>query len=203
MHVPLSRGARNSFSSPVFYSLSSPRHIPFSSSYSTATPRCRCGCRNSIVCSCSCCTHPTSLHLAHSRRFAFSRLLLSTSPCSQFTPLSSRRLTTPAGSASVHSRPFSSAHSCNLFHTSPKMAQEYKLKDISSLADIREMDKVESEVEGIEGGKVLVVNFEGQFHAMSPKCTHYGAPLKLGVVAPEGRITCPWHGGKSATFCSS
>ncbi|KAE8315762.1 hypothetical protein BDV41DRAFT_150408 [Aspergillus transmontanensis] len=74
------------------------------------------------------------------------------------------------------------------------MAQEYKLKDISSLADIREMDKVESEVEGIEDGKVLVVNYEGQFHAMSPKCTHYGAPLKLGVVAPEGRITCPWHG---------
>jgi hypothetical protein len=36
------------------------------------------------------------------------------------------------------------------------MAQEYKLKDISSLADIKNMDKVESEVEGVEGGKVLV-----------------------------------------------
>lgn len=75
------------------------------------------------------------------------------------------------------------------------MAQEYKLKDISSLADIKNMDKVESEVEGVEGGKVLVLRFNGQVHAMSPKCTHYGAPLKLGVVAPDGRITCPWHGG--------
>ncbi|KAF4213189.1 hypothetical protein CNMCM8980_010479 [Aspergillus fumigatiaffinis] len=74
------------------------------------------------------------------------------------------------------------------------MAQEYKLKDISSLADIKNMDKVESEVEGVEGGKVLVLRFNGQVHAMSPKCTHYGAPLKLGVVAPDGRITCPWHG---------
>lgn len=85
-----------------------------------------------------------------------------------------------------------------LFRTSPsRMAQEYKLKDISSLADIKNMDKVESEVEGVEGGKVLVLRFNGQVHAMSPKCTHYGAPLKLGVVAPDGRITCPWHGGKS------
>ncbi|KAE8146741.1 hypothetical protein BDV25DRAFT_143424 [Aspergillus avenaceus] len=74
------------------------------------------------------------------------------------------------------------------------MTQEYKLKDISSLADIKAMDKVEAEVEGVQDGKVLVVNYEGQFHAMSPRCTHYGAPLKLGVVAPEGRITCPWHG---------
>ncbi|KAI9925704.1 hypothetical protein ASPWEDRAFT_113368 [Aspergillus wentii DTO 134E9] len=74
------------------------------------------------------------------------------------------------------------------------MAQEYKLKDLSSLTDVQNMEKVESEVEGIDGGKVLVVRFNGQVHAMSPKCTHYGAPLKLGVVSPDGRITCPWHG---------
>ncbi|PKY00620.1 putative AIF-like mitochondrial oxidoreductase [Aspergillus campestris IBT 28561] len=74
------------------------------------------------------------------------------------------------------------------------MAQEYKLKDISSLADIKNNDKVESEVEGIQDGKVLVVKFNDKAYAMGPKCTHYGAPLKLGVVAPDGRITCPWHG---------
>lgn len=72
--------------------------------------------------------------------------------------------------------------------------QEYKLKDISSLSDVKPFDKIESEVEGVEGGKVLVLRFNGQVHVMSPKCTHYGAPLKLGVVTPDGRITCPWHG---------
>ncbi|KAJ5580181.1 Apoptosis-inducing factor 1 [Penicillium hispanicum] len=74
------------------------------------------------------------------------------------------------------------------------MAQEYKLKDIASLASIKPNDKVESEVEGVADGKVLVLKYDGQVHALSPRCTHYGAPLKLGVVAPDGRITCPWHG---------
>ncbi|KAL4991772.1 hypothetical protein BDW68DRAFT_184680 [Aspergillus falconensis] len=74
------------------------------------------------------------------------------------------------------------------------MAQEYKLKDISSLSGIKNFDKVEAEVEGVQGGKVLLVKYEDRVHAISPKCTHYGAPLKNGVVSPEGRITCPWHG---------
>ncbi|KAL2824774.1 hypothetical protein BDW59DRAFT_162196 [Aspergillus cavernicola] len=74
------------------------------------------------------------------------------------------------------------------------MAQEHKLKDISSLSGIKNMDKVEAEVEGVQDGKVLLVKYDDKVHAISPKCTHYGAPLKLGVVSPEGRITCPWHG---------
>lgn len=74
------------------------------------------------------------------------------------------------------------------------MATEYKLKDISSLQSIPNFEKVESEVEGVPEGKVLVVRLDDKFHAISPRCTHYGAPLKLGVVAPDGRITCPWHG---------
>lgn len=74
------------------------------------------------------------------------------------------------------------------------MAQEYKLKDISSLSGINNFDKVEAEVEGVQDGKVLLVKYDDKVHAISPKCTHYGAPLKLGVVSPEGRITCPWHG---------
>ncbi|KAK9489949.1 hypothetical protein V1508DRAFT_426453 [Lipomyces doorenjongii] len=75
-----------------------------------------------------------------------------------------------------------------------KMAPEFRLKDISSLADIRNFDKVESEVEGIEGSKVLVVRVNDEVHALNYKCTHYGAPLKLGVVSPDGHITCAWHG---------
>ncbi|KAL5334840.1 hypothetical protein BJX70DRAFT_402139 [Aspergillus crustosus] len=74
------------------------------------------------------------------------------------------------------------------------MTQEYKLKDISSLSSIKNFDKVEAEVEGVQDGKVLLVKVDDKVHAISPRCTHYGAPLKLGVVTPEGRITCPWHG---------
>ncbi|KAF5011180.1 hypothetical protein F66182_15388, partial [Fusarium sp. NRRL 66182] len=40
------------------------------------------------------------------------------------------------------------------------MATEYKLKDISSLQDIPNFEKVESEVEGVPDGKVLVVRLE-------------------------------------------
>lgn len=78
------------------------------------------------------------------------------------------------------------------------MAQEYKLKGLTSLT-LKDGDKQEFEVEGIEDGKVLLAKVKGKVHAMSPKCTHYGAPLVKGVLTPEGRITCPWHGGKSST----
>ncbi|RMZ87808.1 hypothetical protein DV736_g4962, partial [Chaetothyriales sp. CBS 134916] len=73
------------------------------------------------------------------------------------------------------------------------MAQQYKLKDLTNL-DLEELGKVEAQVEGIEGGKVLLVKVRGQVHALNANCTHYGAPLKNGVVTSDGRITCPWHG---------
>lgn len=76
------------------------------------------------------------------------------------------------------------------------MPQEYKLKDISSFASLNSLDKVEVEIEGIEDGKVLLVKLNDKVYALSPRCTHYGAPLKNGVVTAEGRITCPWHGGE-------
>lgn len=74
------------------------------------------------------------------------------------------------------------------------MAQEFKLKDVTSLSQLKNTDKQEAEVEGIEGGKVLLVKVQDQVHALNANCTHYGAPLKNGVVTPEGRLTCPWHG---------
>ncbi|MCJ1317915.1 hypothetical protein MMC15_003242 [Xylographa vitiligo] len=73
------------------------------------------------------------------------------------------------------------------------MAQEYKLKGISSL-DLENGEKREVEVDGIEGGKVLLAKMNDKTHAMSANCTHYGAPLKNGVLTPDGRLTCPWHG---------
>ena len=74
------------------------------------------------------------------------------------------------------------------------MAQQYKIKGLSSL-DLKSGEKREVEVEGIENGKVLLAKVGDKTHAMSANCTHYGAPLKLGVLTPDGRLTCAWHGG--------
>ncbi|RBR24661.1 uncharacterized protein FIESC28_02594 [Fusarium coffeatum] len=73
------------------------------------------------------------------------------------------------------------------------MSQEYKLKGLSSLS-LSPGAKQEVEVEGIENGKVLLVNTGGTTQALGSKCTHYGAPLAKGVLTNDGRITCPWHG---------
>ncbi|KAF4973270.1 hypothetical protein FZEAL_9369 [Fusarium zealandicum] len=73
------------------------------------------------------------------------------------------------------------------------MAQEYKLKGLSSLS-LAPGAKQEVEVEGIEDGKVLLLNTGGKIQAVGAKCTHYGAPLAKGVLTSDGRLTCPWHG---------
>lgn len=73
------------------------------------------------------------------------------------------------------------------------MAQEFKLKGIGSL-NLKNGDKQEAEIEGIENGKVLLVKVNDRISATSPNCTHYGAPLVKGVLTGEGRLTCPWHG---------
>lgn len=73
--------------------------------------------------------------------------------------------------------------------------QQYRLK-LDSL-DLKSMEKRQVEVEGVEGGKVLLLKVGDQVHALSSNCTHYGAPLVKGVVTPDGRLTCPWHGGWS------
>jgi len=70
--------------------------------------------------------------------------------------------------------------------------KEYKLK--LDNFDLKNGDKVEAEIDGLEGGKVLLLKANGQLRALGPKCTHYGAPLVKGVISDDGRITCPWHG---------
>ena len=87
----------------------------------------------------------------------------------------------------------SSLHRPSFSTTTTTMTQEYKLK-LGSL-ELKDLEKQEVEVEGIEGGKVLLVKLGEDVHALSPKCTHYGAPLVNGVMTPDGRLTCPWHGG--------
>lgn len=79
------------------------------------------------------------------------------------------------------------------------MAQEYKIKGLSAL-NLKSGEKQEVEVEGIENGKVLLTKLGDKTHAMSSNCTHYGAPLKLGVLTPDGRLTCAWHGGDRLLF---
>ena len=41
--------------------------------------------------------------------------------------------------------------------------------------------------------KALLVRSEGEYFAIGPKCTHYGAPLIKGALR-NGRVRCPWHG---------
>jgi nitrite reductase/ring-hydroxylating ferredoxin subunit len=74
------------------------------------------------------------------------------------------------------------------------MAAEFQLKGLTSL-DLKNGEKREVEVDGVQDGKVLLVKVNGKVHATSANCTHYGAPLKNGVVTESGRLTCPWHGG--------
>ncbi|KAK4176539.1 hypothetical protein QBC36DRAFT_328974 [Triangularia setosa] len=76
--------------------------------------------------------------------------------------------------------------------TTTKMAQEYKLKGVTSL-DLKPGDKQEVEVEGLDA-KVLLLNAGGVVQATGPRCTHYGAPLVKGVLGTDGKLTCPWHG---------
>ncbi|CAI6099661.1 unnamed protein product [Clonostachys chloroleuca] len=72
-------------------------------------------------------------------------------------------------------------------------AKEYKLKGVTSLA-LSLGDKQEVEVEGVENGKVVLLNAAGKVQAVGAKCTHYGAPLAKGVLTKSGYLRCPWHG---------
>ncbi|GFS84404.1 apoptosis-inducing factor 3 [Trichonephila clavipes] len=54
-------------------------------------------------------------------------------------------------------------------------------------------DGTMTEVDLGDDGKVLLVKENGNYSALGPKCTHYGAPLKNGVLI-GGKIRCPWHG---------
>jgi nitrite reductase/ring-hydroxylating ferredoxin subunit len=50
------------------------------------------------------------------------------------------------------------------------MAQEFKLKGVTSL-NLKNGDKQEVEVEGVEKGKVLLLKVQDQVHATSANCT--------------------------------
>jgi nitrite reductase/ring-hydroxylating ferredoxin subunit len=58
------------------------------------------------------------------------------------------------------------------------MATEYKLKGVTSL-NLKNGDKQEVEVEGIEGGKVLLLKVQDKVHATSANCTLPSVPSLL------------------------
>lgn len=41
--------------------------------------------------------------------------------------------------------------------------------------------------------KILLLNVEGEIHALDSYCAHRGAPLVQGEVI-DGQLLCPWHG---------
>ena len=51
------------------------------------------------------------------------------------------------------------------------MATEYKLKFQDDPNDIPNGHKVEVEVDGIEGAKVLLLKVNGNLRALNPRCT--------------------------------
>ena len=112
----------------------------------------------------------------------------------------SRALFSISSTARPYLKPKVNSNLIRRFAVSTNRAMtEYKLKGITSLS-LKPGDKQEVEVEGLEDAKVLVVNAGGTIQALGPKCTHYGAPLVKGVLTKGGRLTCPWHGGKSVLF---
>ncbi|CAG4933365.1 unnamed protein product [Colias eurytheme] len=68
---------------------------------------------------------------------------------------------------------------------------EYVEAVVCKASDINENEMKIFEIG--EHGKVLLVKQKGEFSAVGPKCTHYGAPLHTGALG-DGRVRCPWHG---------
>ena len=60
------------------------------------------------------------------------------------------------------------------------------------IAHINELKDGEMKRVSIDGTDVLLSRINGNFYAVGASCTHYGAPLDLGILNGE-RIVCPWH----------
>lgn len=45
----------------------------------------------------------------------------------------------------------------------------------------------------LEGKRILLSFFDGEFGAINARCNHMGAPLAQGRLKPDGCIECPWH----------
>ena len=82
--------------------------------------------------------------------------------------------------------------------TDVKSDDQYYDQVVCRDADIQEGQMKEvslagSGADGKPGPKCLLVRQNGSLTALSPKCTHFGAPLIKGSLG-EGVVRCPWHG---------
>jgi nitrite reductase/ring-hydroxylating ferredoxin subunit len=64
--------------------------------------------------------------------------------------------------------------------------KKFPLGDTSDLCD--------GEMKEVSAGhtKILLARVGDGFHAVSPTCPHYGAPLVEGTLCGT-RVMCPWH----------
>ena len=64
--------------------------------------------------------------------------------------------------------------------------KEFPLGNTSDLGD--------GEMKEVSAGetKILLARVGDDFHAVSPTCPHYGAPLVEGTLCGT-RVMCPWH----------
>ncbi|KAF3907561.1 hypothetical protein AA313_de0203051 [Arthrobotrys entomopaga] len=70
---------------------------------------------------------------------------------------------------------------------------QFKLNGVDKSA-LKPGFKQEVVVDGLGDTKLLLVQVGQKVTALSPRCTHYGAPLVKGVLTATGRLKCPWHG---------
>lgn len=77
-------------------------------------------------------------------------------------------------------------------HFKPFEKEEYSEAIIvCRIFDIREQSMRAFELSN--GKQILLAKQDGRIYALSNRCTHYGAPLHMGVLGNK-RIRCPWHG---------
>jgi NADPH-dependent 2,4-dienoyl-CoA reductase/sulfur reductase-like enzyme/nitrite reductase/ring-hydroxylating ferredoxin subunit len=60
------------------------------------------------------------------------------------------------------------------------------------LANTSDLGDGEMKEVSADGARILLARVGDEFHAVSPTCPHYGAPLVEGVLCGT-RIICPWH----------
>jgi nitrite reductase/ring-hydroxylating ferredoxin subunit len=62
-----------------------------------------------------------------------------------------------------------------------------------AVAHVEEIPEGSGKVIQVGPRKILVLNIDGDFHALDSFCAHRRAPLVQGEVI-EGQLLCPWYG---------
>lgn len=78
--------------------------------------------------------------------------------------------------------------------TTSQRGPDVNLQELTELV-CQETDLKDGEMRAVTVGeaKVLLVRANGQYTAIGSKCTHYGAPLNIGVLSGD-TVRCPIHG---------